>query len=680
MFLSNTKKLNMKINYTTAAESPNVRFKSLLQLQTLFAISLLILTCSTKVNAQENIEVKQYTKPSWMFGVAAGANFNFYRGSTYMLNGDFTPPTAFHNGNGVGLFIAPNIEFHRPDSRFGFILQAGYDSRQGNFKEVKTPCNCPADLNTKLSYITIEPSLRFAPFKSNFYLYGGPRVAFIQNKSFTYEQGTNPDYPDQEQNPDVKGDFSAMNKNILSMQIGLGYDFPLNATTSKTQFVLSPFVSYHPYFGQNPRSVETWNVTTLRAGMVLKFGQGKLIETPADGQVTFSVNPPTNVEYVKVVREVFPIRNYVFFNEGSTEIPNRYVLLNKNQVKDFKEDQVQFYTPKNMSGRSERQMLVYYNILNILGDRMVKNPSAKITLVGSSENGRQDGLAMAQNIKTYLVTVFEIKENRIAVEGRENPEVPSEQIGGTKELGLLREGDRRVSIESNSPELLMEFQSGKNAPLKPIEIVTGNQNSDTDIVFNNKGAEESLKMWSLQIKDEKGKTQNFGPYTEEEISIPRKTIMGNQPEGDYKIVMTGTTKSGKNINQESTMHLVPYVAPTVQESIRFSVIYEFNESKSIAIYDKYLTEIVTPKIPKNATVIITGHTDVIGEVDHNKNLSLARANDVKSILEKSLAAAGRTDVSFKVRGDGEDEKAAPFENKYPEERFYNRTVIIDIVK
>ena len=664
----------MKTNYTKAIASPNVRFITQLQLQTLIVVTLLLLGF-TKVNAQE-----EYTKPSWMFGVAAGANFNFYSGSTYMLNQGFTPLATFHKGNGVGLFLAPSIEYHRPDSRFGFILQAGYDSRRGSFDQVMTPCDCPADLETKLSYITIEPSLRFAPFKSNFYLYGGPRFAFIQDKSFTYKQGTNPNFPLQEANPDVKGDFSDMNKNIISMQIGLGYDIPLNGTTSKTQFVLSPFVAYHPYFGQNPRDVETWNITTVRAGAVLKFGQGKLIETPATGEVSFSSTPPNNVATVKVVREVFPLRNYVFFNETSTAIPNRYVILNKSEVKDFKEDQVQFKTPNTVSGRSERQMLVYYNILNILGDRMVKNPNTKITLVGSSENGRQEGIVMAQNIKTYLVTVFEINENRIAVEGRDKPAVPSEQIGGTKELGLLKEGDRRVSIESNSPELLMEFQSGKNAPLKPIEIVTGNQNPSKDVIFDVKGAEETLSFWTLQIIDEKGKTQNYGPYTQEQVSIPRKTIMGNQPEGNYKTIMTGTTKTGKVINQESTMLLTPYVAPVVEESIRFSVIYEFNESKAINIYDKYLTEIVAPKIPQNGTVIITGHTDVIGEVDYNKNLSLARANDVKSILEKSLAASGRTDVKFQVRGEGENEKLAPFENKYPEERFYNRTVIIDIIK
>jgi hypothetical protein len=48
------------------------------------------------------------------------------------------------------------------------MLQAGYDSRKGDFDQVITACDCPADLSTDLSYITVEPSLRFAPFKSNF--------------------------------------------------------------------------------------------------------------------------------------------------------------------------------------------------------------------------------------------------------------------------------------------------------------------------------------------------------------------------------------------------------------------------------------------------------------------------------------------------------------------------------
>ena len=36
-----------------------------------------------------------------------------------------------------------------------------------------------------------------------------------------------------------------------------GYDIPLSKTSSKTQLMLSPFVAFHPYFGQNSRSIET---------------------------------------------------------------------------------------------------------------------------------------------------------------------------------------------------------------------------------------------------------------------------------------------------------------------------------------------------------------------------------------------------------------------------------------
>jgi len=177
------------------------------------------------VQAQETT----YSKPSWWFGAAAGTNFNFYRGSTQQLNVDFTSPTAFHNGFGAGLYLAPVLEYHPADSRFGFMLQAGYDSRSGKFNQVTTPCDCPVDLNTKLSYITIEPSLRFEPFKGNFYLYGGPRIAFNQSKSFEYQLGTNPNFPLQTAKPAVKGVFSEVKNTSLSMQIGMGYDIPINS-------------------------------------------------------------------------------------------------------------------------------------------------------------------------------------------------------------------------------------------------------------------------------------------------------------------------------------------------------------------------------------------------------------------------------------------------------------------
>lgn len=659
-----------------------------LLIKSLILSALILAGVQAPLQAQE----QQFTKPSWWFGAAGGANFNYHLGSSQQLNSDLTTPVAFHRGNDVGLYLAPLLEFHHPDSRWGMMLQAGYDGRTGSFDEVIASCDCPADLYTKLSYITVEPSLRLAPFKSGLYLYAGPRFAFNVNESFTYREGINPNTPDQVLKPDVEGDFSDMRNMLVSMQIGAGYDIPLSSQNTRTQVVFSPFVAYHPDFGQAPRSIETWTVATLRVGAALKFGHGRQISTSAafepidtrvvelDPQVRFSVNSPENIPVDRRVRETFPVLNYIFFNPGSTEIPDRYVMLRKNQVQDFKEDQLEVFKPKTLPGRSAREMTVYYNVLNILGDRMEENPSSTITLVGSSEEGPEDGRAMAESVREYLVDIFGINNSRIGIEGRAKPKIPSEQPGGTLELGLLRAGDRRVSIESSSPALLMEFQTGPDAPLKPVEFITvQGAPLDSYVSFNVDGGKKAFSSWSLEIRDEKGNLQSFGPYTQEKVSLPGKTILGTRPEGDYQVAMIGQTKSGKTVKQEVPVHMVLWTPSENEQGVRYSVIFEFNESKSISIYEKYLADIVTPKIPDGGTVILHGYTDIIGDEAHNEKLSLARANDVRNIIENSLAKVGRSDVRFEVHGFGEDESLSPFENNFPEERFYNRTVLIDIL-
>jgi len=668
-------------------ETCYARFPKILTVRSLVLSTLILAGTQFSLQAQN----AQYSKPKWWIGAGAGANLNFYRGTTQEINSDLTVPTAFHDGKGVGLYAFPVVEYHPEDSRLGFTLQAGYDSRAGKFDQVTSPCNCPEDLKTKLAYITIEPSLRFN-VTSDLYLFAGPRVAFNIDKRFTYQQGINPAYPDQIADPEVNSTFSNVKKNLISMQIGAGYDIHLSDVNNRKQVILAPFVSYHPYYGQDPRSIESWNMTTIRAGIALKFGRGHkiaekeevVVQAPVivevEPEVTFTANSPKNIPVQRSVRETFPIRNYVFFNLGSDNIPDRYVLLKKGQVKDFRDDQLEVTTPKELTGRSKRQMTVYYNVLNILGDRMIKFPSATVTLNGSSMQGSKDGRAMAMSVKTYLVDVFGIAPARITIEGSVKPKIASEQPGGTLELDLLREGDRRVTIWSNSPELTMEFQSGPDAPLRPVEIVTVQEAPiDSYVSFDAEGADKAFTSWSLEVKDDQGKEQNFGPYTQETVSIPGKTILGTRPEGDYTITMVGQTKSGKTIKKETKAHLVLWTPGKDEEMMRFSVLYEFNNSKAVVIYQKYLTNVVIPKIPMGGTVIIHGHTDIIGGEDNNMKLSLARANDVKAILEDGLTKAGRTDVKFEVHGFGEDQNLAPFNNKYPEERFYNRTVVIDIL-
>jgi outer membrane protein OmpA-like peptidoglycan-associated protein len=672
------------INYIK--ESSLTKFPNVLSIKSFILCAVIMLGIQMHLKAQDSIK---YTAPSWYFGVAGGGNINFYRGSTENLNASLSVPTTFHNGQGLGLFVAPLIEYRPANSRWGIILQAGYDDRKGVFDQVTTPCNCPADLLTDLSYWTIEPSLRFAPFKSGLYLFAGPRLGLNKTKSFTYQLGLNPDIPTQELTDAISGDFSNIRPSLISMQFGLGIDMPLTSSYKKNQLILSPFIAYQPYFGQDPRSIETWNINTIRVGASLKLGTGRKIQNKfiepekvyiAAPTVIFKVISPNNTRPERQVREVFPLRNYVFFDLGSQKIPGRYVLLNKKQAQTFKEEDFEMVTPENFSDRSKRQMIVYYNILNILGNRMSQNPISKIDLVGSSKEGTADGFEMATSIKNYLVTNFDIDPNRILCVGRNRPLIPSGQQGGTKELTLLEEGDRRVSIETNSPALLMEFQSGQDAPLKPITFNASQiAPLDSYVSFVNEDATKIFNSWTLELTDNNGIVQYYGPYMQDKVSMPGSTILGKRLVGDFNVKMIGNTKENVVIVRETTAHIVLWKPILEEEGTRFSIIYEFNKSESLAMYHKYLKEIVIPKIPINGTVIIQGHTDIIGEENHNQALSVARAKDVMNIIQSNLKANGRNDVKFEVSGLGEDEKNSPFDNKYPEERFYNRTVTIDIV-
>ena len=625
-------------------------------MQRFIILTMMIILAQSTVKAQT-------TQPTWWFGLSGAANFNFYDGTTQRLNNSLFVPAAFHKGDGIKPYGSFLMEF-RPGPVWGAMLNFGYDGRGGKFDGVIAPCDCPATLETNLSYVTIEPSLRLGSAKSNLYFFAGPRVAFNLDKDFSYTQ---------EKQPNTDSELSAMRKTLLSGQVGMGYDFQLSPASSANKVVLSPFISYHPYFGQDPRSIESWSVSTLRTGIALKFGKGKAVpvvdETPAVvvtavpvREVTFSVRAPKLVPLTRQVSETLPLRNYVFFNEGSAEIPNRYVMLSTDQASGFKEDQLQNVQVVNMTGRSARQLNVYHNILNITGDRMRSNPGSSILLSGASRKGPKEGKAFAEAIKFYLVDRFGIDGSRIATDGRTKPLIPSEQPGGTKELTLLREGDRRVDLTSSSPELMMEVGGGM---MKPVQInATQVDPMDSHVVFNVGGAKDLLKNWSLDISNEQGNVQHYGPFTRDVESIPGMKILGDRAEGDYKVVMTGETKAGLAVRKESTVHLVRQ-AETIEKGYRFSILFDFDKSKTIASYEKFLAEVVSPLITDGSTVIIHGHTDIIGSDDYNNTLSESRAMETQKIIERALLNSGKRNVTFQTICYGEDLGHAAFDNNLP---------------
>lgn len=614
--------------------------------------------------------------PKWWFGVSGAVNANFYSGTTQTLNKDVKAQAAFHEGFGIRPFASLLAEY-RPGPVWGLMLNLGYDGRGGKFDEVLAPCNCPSDLTTNLSYITFEPSLRIAPFSNGFYIYVGGAASYALTSSFSFYQEKKP----EKTFSTTTGEFSDVRTFVFGGHAGLGVDIPLSHRNSSTQVNLSPFVSFHPYFGRAPRSIESWSLTTVRAGIAFKFG--RVPESSADivkppvvvippakkGDVAFTVASPPVVPAKRRVSETFPLRNYVFFEEGSTKIPKRYVLLNKSDAAAFNESQFENGEVKDPAKRSERQLVVYYNILNILGKRMQTNPSATVLLIGASAGeGEEAGIAYANEIKKYLVDIYGISPTRITTEGRNLPIIPSEKPGGVKELELLKEGDRRVDIVT-SPDLLL-----------PIKVVAIDPDPVESRIAFDAVANEDLKVesWRLAIKDENGVIQNYGPFDSEREYISGSTILGNRKTSNFDVVMTATMEDGSEVVKTSKLRLVREGA-AVTEGLRFTILFDFDKPTTVLAYEKFLQEQVAPYVTANSTIIIHGHADIIGDVKHNQYLSESRANGVKAILENAVNKRGIPGVKYQVIGFGANEEAAPFENGLPEERFYNRTVIIDIV-
>jgi outer membrane protein OmpA-like peptidoglycan-associated protein len=635
-------------------------------IQKFIILSLMAIFACTTVKAQ-------ITAPTWWFGVSGAANLNFYDGTTQRLDNSMIVPSAFHKGHGVRPYGSILMEY-RPGRIWGFMLNVGYDGRGAKLDNVIAPCDCPATLKTDISYVSVEPSLRLGFNSSNLYFFAGPRVAFGLQKDYSYTQL---------RQPNTNGQLSAMYNVLVSGQVGMGYDIPISSAKSTTKVSLSPFVSYHPYFGQEPRTIESLSVSTVRVGVALKFGKEHkaavknipmaVVTLP---EVDFLVRAPKAVPVKREVSETLPLLNAVFFDAGSTAIPSRYVMLTKDQASGFKEDGLQKVQSTNMPGRSAGQLNMYHNILNILGDRMRSNPGTTISLIGASAKGPQDAKAFAESIKLYLVNSFGINGSRITTHGRLKPQPPSEQSGGTKELVLLRTEDRRVDIESTSPELLLEVGGGM---IKPVQYTATQVDPlDSHVVFNVDSAKELLKSWSIEVTDSKGMVQHYGPFTNDQESVPGKTILGNSPDGDYKVVMIATTKNGSTITKESTVHLVRQ-DDAVSKGLRYSIVFDFDRAKTIDSYTKFLTDIVSPLISNGSTVIIHGHTDIIGEDDYNQKLSVDRAQQTQKIIEHALAKSEKNDVKFETFGFGKEPGRSPFENNLPEERFYNRTVIIDII-
>ncbi|MGE3800606.1 MAG: outer membrane beta-barrel protein [Candidatus Kapaibacterium sp.] len=649
---------------------------------TILAGLFLLMGVGKSIGQTPGEEAEQWA--SWWFGVYGGVNYSTFSGE--LRNFGSIPGSSFTEGSGLGPTFGGLFEYN-PGKLLGFTMMVGYDGRPVGFDSAVTPVSETASvtegLSTSLSYLSVEPSLRLNLGNRFFHLLLGP--------TFNFNLGKGSEYTTVDTNGAANtttSDLVGVRGFAIGAQGGVGYDIPLTSSESSTQILLTPFAQFHLGFQnllENPANEVNRNldytINTIRAGIQLKFGARPTspVITDANGNpiaYDFRVNAPTVVAESRRVEETFPLRNYIFFDPGSTALPSRYKKLSSAQAGSFREEQLLNHESNPNPGtgvkqRSQRQMEVYYNALNVFGDRMKRNPSARITLTGSANGDAAKGKEMAENVKSYLVSTFGLDASRITTKGSDMPPHKSGSGGSSGEDKALIDAENwRVELDAEPPSILM-----------PVEIVTLEEEPiGNDVIFKF-NSDDRVESASVAITERDGTVKTFGPYRgDQDVRIDANELLGGtEREGRYTAKTVYVLKDGGTFESQSREFRLVRADPDEQQTgVRYSILFEFDKSKTVTTYEQFLRETVAPAIPNGSNVIIHGHTDVIGKPEYNNELSDSRVDEARRILTDALTKLGRK-VTFDSYGFGEDEKRAPFGNGQPEQRYYNRTVVIEIV-
>jgi outer membrane protein OmpA-like peptidoglycan-associated protein len=488
---------------------------------------------------------------------------------------------------------------------------------------------------------------------------------------------------------EVSGELPRARSILPSLRATIGAEFPLSS-----RLFASPILAAHiPLTGLTPY----WNLISVGGGIRLRYVFAPqeqieeyidtiriptIVERPqpkpklqaeirAVGISTGGIEEEVirlDVEEVKA-RVALPMLNYIFFNEGSAEIPSRY------QQFPTAED-AKSYFKGTTDRRREKLLDIYTESLNIIGSRLSANPAARITLVGSTSNTGREKNALdlaqkrAETIKNYLVRIWNIAADRIKIQARLLPEKPS-----PSRVAQGEEENRRVEIISNDDRIT-----------DPI-IVTNLEHLATpsEIKLRVKiNAEAGVKYSVATISiagNELVRYEGTGLARQKAWAVTEEALSASVDSLDLRLEVTDS--AGNTTVATGAIPLVRRRAERERPEAleRYSLIlFGFDEDvlgKKNERIVKFVGETFKRLQPERVTII--GYTDELGDMQHNDDLSRRRAEAAAQALERTLREL-RIGLPAKTVIEGRGSHQILYDNSLPEGRFFSRTVNVTIEK
>lgn len=358
-----------------------------------------------------------------------------------------------------------------------------------------------------------------------------------------------------------------------------------------------------------------------------------------------------------IVNKYVPLLPYVFFDKGQAYLPPRYKRIAPEQAETFDIHQQHHIEALD----------AYYQVLDILGQRMRAHPNAALFITGCTaleDDAPTLAAQRALSVAQYLSENWHIPASRLHTAARGIPEKPSNmaQPEGVEE-------NRRVEFSSTEPQLFapvvltdtirtvdpptVRFHRRlfTEAGIRHWSIIIM-QRSNTLKIIQGKGTPPAIVDWSIGSDDIRPAASQPLEYvfavvdsTGQSFTTPPSSILFEQ-----------LTIQKKQVERRADKIID-----------RFSLLlFNYNEAQ-LSPYHATTMQFIQSKLAASSTVKIVGTTDRLGEEQYNKQLSEMRARETARALSLSNAT---------ITGLGED--STTYSNDLPEGRFYSRTVRIFI--
>jgi outer membrane protein OmpA-like peptidoglycan-associated protein len=643
---------------------------------------------------QDSLELKSY------YGLLVGYNYNYHATDFRTLPGVPSCCPKYENGSGSG-FYAGGIFDYPLNYLMQVTARITYSQMYAKFYAYEeTPVLLDGKeaigefehyVDTKFSDFGIEPLFTYKPWNNDLGIHAGFRLSFLTSSDYyQIEKITKPadrgTFLDgrtyRNQNYGTLSD--SLNNVQFSFKLGVSYKLPFNKQHSL--FVV-PELFYTYHFNDLVQG-RKWQVHQFSIGVSVKYRTpppppppplppiappdpdiGPIAKVPLFvvdvDAVEIDTNQRENKNFSIKIEDFIsynmrPLLNYVFFDENSSKIPDRYVVFNNNDVNKFDIAQL-----NNLNA-----LETYYYLLNIIGKRLTESPNATINLTGTNadygveKNNIDLSKARAQAVADYFVNVWKISPDRIKVFARN---LPKENSRIDDPQGMQE--NRRVEITSDDPSLI-----------EPVFTIDTMRVLNTEAIkFIPKALTEvGVNSWDLIVKQKDNVVFN----QKGEGNLPQKVLWEITPKNvpkngeDLAYFITAMDSVGQSVS--SKIKRIPIVKKSIEAKRRTGQSDKEYEYYSLILFDygksnlgqehKKVVDFVKNRINPNSKIFIYGYTDTMGNEDVNKKISDKRALEVLK----------RLNIKENVIIEGKGESELLYDNSLPEGRFYCRTVTINI--